>query len=124
MASPVAGLDTAGAFLGPWRLMSIDGMEWDVPDMAANREAFGLHVAGGGEAAYPRVRMVAVSECASHAPVPAAMGPGPLTDSGLTAALEVPVKGAGVIDMPSRAAPAARPGRLLYFSGLFLDHPP
>jgi hypothetical protein len=67
----VAGLDTGGAFLGPWRLMSIDGMEWDVPDTAANREAFG---AGDGEAAYPRVRVVTVSECASHAPVLAAMG--------------------------------------------------
>jgi hypothetical protein len=72
---PVAGLDTGGAFLGPWRLMSIDGMEWDVPDTAANREAFGVHVAGGGEAAFPKVRVVTVSECASHAPVLAAMGP-------------------------------------------------
>ena len=32
VAVPVAGLDTIGAFLGPWRLMSVDGMEWDVPD--------------------------------------------------------------------------------------------
>ena len=30
VAAPVADLDTAGAFLGPWRLMSVDGMEWDV----------------------------------------------------------------------------------------------
>jgi hypothetical protein len=74
VAAPVAGLDTGGAFLGPWRLMSIDGMEWDVPDTAANREAFGVHVAGGGEAAYPKVRVVTVSECASHAPVLAAVG--------------------------------------------------
>ena len=75
VAAPVAGLDTGGAFLGPWRLMSIDGMEWDVPDTAANREAFGVHEAGGGEAAYPKVRVVTVSECASRAPVLAAMGP-------------------------------------------------
>jgi hypothetical protein len=74
VAAPVAGLDTGGAFLGPWRLMSIDGMEWDVPDTAANREAFGIHTAGGGEAAYPKARVVTVSECASHAPVLAAMG--------------------------------------------------
>ena len=32
VAEPVADLDTVGAFLGPWRLMSVDGMEWDVPD--------------------------------------------------------------------------------------------
>ena len=42
VAGPVADLDTGGAFLGPWRLMSIDGMEWDVPDTAANRAAFGV----------------------------------------------------------------------------------
>jgi hypothetical protein len=75
VARPVAELDTGGAFLGPWRLMSIDGMEWDVPDTAANRGAFGTHEAGGGEAAYPKARVVTVSECASHAPVLAAMGP-------------------------------------------------
>jgi len=75
VARPVADLDTGGAFLGPWRLMSIDGMEWDVPDTTANREAFGIHEAGGGEAAYPKARVVTVSECASHAPVLAAIGP-------------------------------------------------
>ena len=75
VARPVADLDTGGAFLGPWRLMSIDGMEWDVPDTAANRAAFGVHEAGGGVAAYPKVRVVTGSECASHAPVLAAMGP-------------------------------------------------
>jgi hypothetical protein len=37
VAEPVADLDTAGAFLGPWRLMSVDGMEWDVPDTDRNR---------------------------------------------------------------------------------------
>ena len=76
VAAPVADLDTGGAFLGPWRLMSIDGMEWDVPDTAANREAFGTHEAGGGEAAYPKARVVTVSECASHVPVLAVLGPG------------------------------------------------
>jgi hypothetical protein len=72
VAVPAAGLDTAGAFLGTWRLMSIDGMEWDVPDTAANREAFG---GGDDEAAFPRVRVVTVGECASHAAVLAAVGP-------------------------------------------------
>jgi hypothetical protein len=67
---PVAELDTAGAFLGPWRLMSIDGMQFDVADTAANRAAFG-DVSGG----FPRVRVVTVAECGSHAHVLAAMGP-------------------------------------------------
>ena len=73
---PGRDLDTAGAFLGPWRLMSIDGMEWDVPDTPANAAAFGSPgPAGTAQAAFPKVRVVTVSECASHAPVLAAIGP-------------------------------------------------
>jgi len=75
VAVPVADLDTPGAFLGAWRLMSVDGMEWDVPDTAANREAFGAKAGSQGQAAFPAVRAVTVSECASHAPVLAVLGP-------------------------------------------------
>jgi hypothetical protein len=46
VAVPVADQLTRGAFLGPWRLMSIDGFEWDAPDTPANAGAFG----------YPRIR--------------------------------------------------------------------
>jgi hypothetical protein len=73
VAVPVADLDTAGAFLGPWRLMSVDGMEWDVPDSPANRAAFGSRAGSAGPAAFPKIRVVTVSECASHAPVLAAL---------------------------------------------------
>ena len=75
VAVPVADLDTAGAFLGGWRLMSVDGMEWDVPDSAANRAAFGSKAGPAGPAAFPRVRVVTISECGSHAAVAAAVGP-------------------------------------------------
>ena len=75
VAVPVADLDTIGAFFGTWRLMSVDGMEWDVPDTAANRGAFGSRGGSEGPGAYPKVRVVTVSECASHAAVLAAMGP-------------------------------------------------
>src|ERR1700735_5662778 len=75
VAVPVAGLDTIGAFFGAWRLMSMDGMEWDVPDTEAHREAFGVRGGSEGPGAYPRIRVAAVSECASHAAVLAAMGP-------------------------------------------------
>ena len=74
VAVPVAGLDTIGAFFGPWRLMSMDGMEWDVPDTEPNRAAFGSRGGSEGPGAYPKVRVVTVSECASHAAVLAAMG--------------------------------------------------
>jgi hypothetical protein len=75
VAAPVADLDTAGGFLAAWRLMSLDEMEWDVPDTAANRDAFGSRAGPEGEAAFPKVRVVTVSECGSHAAVLAAMGP-------------------------------------------------
>jgi len=75
VAVPVADLDTAGAFLGGWRLMSVDGMEWDVPDTAANRAAFGSKAGPAGPAAFPKVRVVTLSECGSHAAVAAAVGP-------------------------------------------------
>jgi hypothetical protein len=75
VAVPVAEEDTAGAFLGPWRLMSVDGMEWDVPDSAANAAAFGYSGTGGDKAAgFPRARVVTISECGSHAAVAAAVG--------------------------------------------------
>ena len=75
VAVPVADLDTAGAFLGPWRLMSVDGMEWDVPDTPQNRVAFGAKRGPGGVSAFPKARVVTVAECGSHAPVLAAVGP-------------------------------------------------
>ncbi len=77
VARPVATMETAGAFLGRWRLMSIDGMAWDVPDTPANAAAFGYPRAGkdGSPGAFPRAQVVTVSECASHAAVLAAIGP-------------------------------------------------
>lgn len=75
VAVPVADLDTAGAFLGPWRLMSVDGMEWDVPDTAANRAFFGSGAGPAGPAPFPKIRAVTIGECGSHAAVAAAVGP-------------------------------------------------
>ena len=83
VAVPVADLDTIGAFLGPWRLMLVDGMEWDVPDTGKNRAAFGSSGTGGDDqAAFPKIRVVTVSECGSHAPVLAAMGAAAAKGSG------------------------------------------
>ncbi|MGH3410971.1 MAG: IS4 family transposase [Streptosporangiaceae bacterium] len=76
VARPVATLDTEGAFLGPWRKMTIDGLEWDVPDTDANAAEFGYPTGKNGvRAAFPKVRAVTIGECASHAPVLAAFGP-------------------------------------------------
>src|SRR5713101_6388748 len=78
VAVPVADEETAGAFLGPWRLMTIDGFEWDAPDSDQNAAAFGYAGTGKGEAdkaAFPKARVVTIGECASHAVVDAAIGP-------------------------------------------------
>jgi hypothetical protein len=77
VAVPVADQLTRGAFLAGWRLMSIDGFEWDAPDTQENAAAFGFSGAGAddlGRPAFPKVRVVTVSECASHAVVDAAIG--------------------------------------------------
>jgi len=77
VAEPVATEETPGAFLGAWRKMSIDGLEWDVPDTGANAAAFGYPgtAEAGVRAAFPKARAVTIGECASHAPVLAAIGP-------------------------------------------------
>jgi len=77
VAEPVATEDTPGAFLGPWRKVSIDGLEWDMPDTDANAAAFGYPGTAeeDGRAAFPKARAVTIGECASHAPLLAAIGP-------------------------------------------------
>jgi len=77
VAVPAATEDTPGAFLGAWRKMSIDGLEWDVPDTEPNAAVFGYPGTGkdSAPAGFPKARAVTISECASHAPVLAAIGP-------------------------------------------------
>ena len=75
-AVPVAEELTRGAFLGAWRLMAIDGFEWDLPDTTANVR--GVRVFGVGWTAgrrSPRPGSSTISECASHAMVDAEIGP-------------------------------------------------
>jgi len=74
VAEPVAGLLTRGAFLREWRLMAIDGFELDVPDTPANAAAFG-YASGKSHSAFPKVRVVTIGECGSHAKIAAQMGP-------------------------------------------------
>jgi len=70
VAVPVAGLLTRGAFLAGRRLMAVDGFERDAPDTAENAAAFGYSGKGPGDAgrpAFPKARVVTISECGSHA---------------------------------------------------------
>ena len=55
--------------------MSIDGFVWDAPDTSTNAAEFGYAGSGDTRSAFPQVRGVTLSECASHAVVDAALGP-------------------------------------------------
>ena len=77
VAVPVADLLTRGAFLAGRRLMSIDGFEWDAPDTKENAAAFGYAGKAAGDLdrpAFPKVRVVSISECGSHAVVDTEIG--------------------------------------------------
>src|SRR5438270_7227642 len=70
-AGPTAqavALGTArGAFLRRWRLLAIDGFEVDLPDSKENAAEFGYAGSGDNRSAYPKVRVVALAECGTHA---------------------------------------------------------
>jgi hypothetical protein len=77
VAVPAADLLTRGAFLAGWRLMSIDGFEWDAPDTRENAAEFGYAGKDPGDVdrpAFPKVRVVTISECGSHAAMDAEIG--------------------------------------------------
>jgi hypothetical protein len=74
VAVPLADELTRGAWLGPWRLMAIDGFAWDAPDTPENVEAFGRSGPQDRPSAFPQARVVTLSECGSHAMVGACIG--------------------------------------------------
>lgn len=72
---PLATPDTPGAFLFGLRMMALDGTTEDVPDSPANAHAFGKHHNDRGEAAFPQVQAVYLTECGTHAVVDAGFWP-------------------------------------------------
>jgi len=74
VAAPVADMLTRGAWLRGWRLLAIDGFEVDVPDTEANAAEFGYAGSGDNRSAFPKARVVALAECATHAFVAAEVG--------------------------------------------------
>jgi hypothetical protein len=74
VAVPVADQLTSGAWLGRWRLMAVDGFDWDVPDTPENAAEFGYPGSSSSRAAFPKTRVVTISECGSHAVVAARIG--------------------------------------------------
>jgi hypothetical protein len=64
---PLATATTPGAFLLGLRLLALDGTTLDVQDTAANVRAFGRQPGPRGTSAWPRVQVVALSACGTHA---------------------------------------------------------
>lgn len=74
VAAPIAGPDTRGAWLRGWRVLAIDGFDVDLPDSPGNAEEFGRSRSGTGESAFPKARVVTLSECGTHAFLAAQIG--------------------------------------------------
>lgn len=91
-AKPLASSATPSAWFHGQRVLAIDGVVLDAPDSPENAEAFGYSVGGKGKGAYPRVRVVAIVECGTHAVVHAAIGEAGTTERteawGLVGALD------------------------------------
>jgi hypothetical protein len=75
VAEPVGGMLTRGAMLRNWRVLAIDGFDVDVPDSAENSAEFGYAGSEENRSAYPKVRVVALSECGTHAFLAAEVAP-------------------------------------------------
>jgi hypothetical protein len=71
VAVPVAGALTRGARCAGLRVVSIDGMVFDLPDTKANAEVFGYPRAG----VFPQARVVTLTESGSHCALGAHIGP-------------------------------------------------
>jgi transposase IS4-like protein/DDE family transposase len=67
VARPLAGAGTPGAWLAGLRVMAIDGVQLDVPDTADNEDEFGRGVSLGLDAPYPKVKVLGLGECGTHA---------------------------------------------------------
>jgi Insertion element 4 transposase N-terminal/Transposase DDE domain len=76
-ARPLATPATQGAWYRGWRLVAIDGTCLDVADTPANQAWFGRPRSGRGEGTggFPKLRMVGLAECGTHAIIAAVMGP-------------------------------------------------
>jgi Insertion element 4 transposase N-terminal len=74
VAAPVAEELTRGAFLGRWRLMAIDGFEWDAPATEANIAAFGFAGASADDLEKAALTVPETGRLLAHPPPPGSTG--------------------------------------------------
>ncbi|MCA1675485.1 MAG: IS4 family transposase [Actinobacteria bacterium] len=72
VAGPLAGQDSASAFVSGMRLVAVDGMCVDVPDTPDNGAEFGYPGNDEGRGPFPQIRVVGVGECGTRAVLGAA----------------------------------------------------
>jgi len=70
---PMTGPGGRG-WLGPWRVMALDGVHLDVPDTIENSEEFRRFNNSRAESPFPQPRVLALAECGSRAIVAAEIG--------------------------------------------------
>lgn len=75
VAQPIATEKTPGAFLFGRRLVAIDGHRTNLPDTKENAAYFGRLHASRGDAAFPQVLGMYLSECGTHATFDAGFWP-------------------------------------------------
>lgn len=74
VAQPLASSATPSAWFHGQRVMAIDGVVLDAPESPGNAATFGYSVGGRGASVFPRVQVVAVAECGTHAITHAVIG--------------------------------------------------
>jgi hypothetical protein len=74
VARPLAGAGSPGAWLAGLRVMAIDGVQLDVPDTPENDTEFGRGKSLGLDAPYPKVKVLGLGECGTHAVIDANLG--------------------------------------------------
>jgi hypothetical protein len=67
VARPCAELSTDGAWMRGRRLMALDGTELDAADTPGNAERFGYSTLKTGTGPFPKVLVMALAECGTHA---------------------------------------------------------
>jgi hypothetical protein len=75
VAVPLGGAGTPGGWLAGRRVMAVDGVQMDIPDTPGNEEVFGRGKTHQSlEDPYPKVKIVGLAECATHAIIDAEIG--------------------------------------------------
>lgn len=66
-ARPFGSPEIEGCYWRGFRLVAVDGSSVDLQNTEENRKRFGMHKNQYGEVGYPQLKLVALTECGTHA---------------------------------------------------------